>query len=65
MANSFLVSGNILSSADYLCKQFGPDQDPQTAGSDLSPPFETLIVFLKELSEKDSFEKSQQTTMKA
>ena len=43
-----------MSSADYLCKQFGPR-------SDLTDCFETLIVFLKDFSKKDEFEKTKKS----
>ena len=54
-----------MSSADNLCKQFGPRSGATKcrawSGSKL---FDTLMVFLKEFFEKVAFEKSQQTTKK-
>ena len=56
----------ILLSADYLYKQFGPRSGPTFCRSwSWSKQFVTLIVFLKEYFEKVNFEKSQQTTTRA
>ena len=47
-----------LSSADSLYKQFGPRSGPTERRSrSRSKPFDTLIVFLKEVFEKAYFEK--------
>ena len=54
---NFFLAGGDLSSADNLCKQFGPR-------SGLTELFDSLIVSLKEFFEKVNFEKSQQTTTK-
>ena len=55
----------LVSSADNLCKQFGPRSDPTKcrawSGSKL---FDTLMVFLKEFFKKVDFEKIHQTTKK-
>ena len=49
-----------LSSADNLCKQFGPRSGPTECRSRFgSKPFDTLTVFLKEFFEKVNLEKSQ------
>ena len=52
-----------MSSVDNLCKQFAPRSGPTNhqarSGSKL---FDTLMVFLKEFSEKVKFEKNLQTT---
>ena len=63
--NSFLASGNS-SSADNLCKQFGP-RSGSTEHRSLpgSKQFDTLIVFLKEYFEKSNFKKSLQAPTKA
>ena len=62
--SSFPARGN-LSSADNLCKQFGPRSGPTECRSwSGSKLFDTLIVFLKEFFEKVDFEKNQQTTTK-
>ena len=50
--NSFHLSSNVCHLLITFCNQFG------------SRSFDTLIVFLKELFEKVSFEKNQQTTKK-
>ena len=52
-----------VSSADNLCKQFGPRSGPtkHRAWSE-SKLFDTLVVFLKVFFEKVDFEKDQQTT---
>ena len=54
----------LLSSADNLCKQFGPRSGPTKHGAwSRSKLLDTLIVFLKEYFEKVNFEKkSQQMT---
>ena len=55
----------LVSSADILCKQFGPRPGPTEcrtwSGYRL---FHTLMVFLKEFFEKVDFNKNQQTTKK-
>ena len=52
-----------LSSANKLCKQFGPRSGGQNIRPDLNPElFDSLIVLLKEFFEKVNFEKNQQTT---
>ena len=55
-----------LSSAENICKQFGPRSGPtecrSRSGSKL---VDTMRVFLEEYFEKVNFEKSQQTTTKA
>ena len=55
-----------MSSADNLCKHFGPRTGPTTfcrawSGSNL---FDVLKVFLNDFFEKVDFEKNQQTTKK-
>ena len=56
----------LVSSADNLCKQFGPRSGPikrrASSGSNL---FDTHMVFLKEFFEKVDFETNQQTAKKA
>ena len=52
----YLTNCLLMTSADNLCKQFGP-----RSGFKL---FDTLMVILKELFEKVDFEKNQQTTKK-
>ena len=63
---SFIQLLQQMSSADNLCKQFGPRPGPtecrSCSGSKL---FDTLTVFLKEFLEKVNFEKNRQTTSKA
>ena len=63
VTNLFLTLLSAVSSADNLCKQFGPRSGPTKrrarSGSKLSEP---LMVFLKEFFEKVNFEKNQQTT---
>ena len=55
----------LVSSADDLCKQFGPRSGPTKcrawSGSKL---FDTLMIFLKEFFKKVNFEKNQQTAKK-
>ena len=55
--NFFPCQEGLLSSADNLCNMFEP-----RAGS---KKLDTLIMFMKEVFEKRSFEESQQTTSKA
>ena len=54
----------LMSSADNICKQFGPRSGATKcwawSGSKL---FDTLMLFLKEFFEKIDFEKCQQTTI--
>ena len=42
----------LVSSAENLCKQFGSGSGPTNVGPDLDPNCLTLMVFLKEISEK-------------
>ena len=52
-----------MSSADNLCKQFGPRSEPTEHPScSGSKHFDTLMIFQKELFEKVDFEIKQQTT---
>ena len=46
-----------MSSADNLCKQFGPRLGPTKAGHDLVPNCLTLMVFLKDFFKNVDFEK--------
>ena len=55
--NSFLVSGDLY--ADNICKQFGLRSEltfrmTQNVSSDLDKPFDTDIVFLKDLKKNVS-----------
>ena len=53
----------ISSSADNLCKQFGPRSGPTECRSRSGPKqLDTLMVFLKVFFEKVNFEISEQTT---
>ena len=58
-----LTSCLLVSSADNLCKQFGPRLN---IGPDLDPNmFHTMMeIFLNDFFEKIDFEKSQQTAKK-
>ena len=50
-------------SADKFCKQFGPRSGPTKCRAlSESNLFDSLMVFLKEFSQKIDFEKTQQTT---
>ena len=52
----------LMSSADDLCKQFGPRSGPTKCRAwSGSKQFDTLMVFPKEFFEKVDFEKNQQT----
>ena len=62
---TFNSASHILSSADNLCKQFGPRSGPTECWSQSgSKLFNTTILFLKEFFEKVNFENIQQTTTK-
>ena len=65
--NSSHASGDFLSSADNLCKQFGPRSGPTECQSSSGSRLFDLIVFLKEWFENVNLERSQQisTTTKA
>ena len=55
--NSFIQLLQQMSSADKLCKQFGPRPGPECWSCSGSKLFDTLIVFLKEFFEKVNFKK--------
>ena len=58
-----LTLGILVSSADSLCKQFGPRSGPTKCQvRSGSKQFDSLMVFLKEFFQKIDFEKNQQTT---
>ena len=58
----FMLMTTLLS-ADNLCKQFNPHQDPQNVGPDLDANCMTLWDRLwKDFLKKFNFEKSQKTT---
>ena len=57
----------LVSSADYLCKQFGSDKTPQNvdqARQNIQSDLDPNLVFLKEFFQNVDFEKNQQTTKK-
>ena len=60
-----IINFPFLSSADNLCKQFGPRSGPREHWSlTESKLFDTLIMFLKKCFENVNVEKSEQTTTK-
>ena len=56
----FPCKRQVLSSADNLCKQFGPRSGPTKSASER---FDTLIVLQKEFFLKVNFEKKSQQTI--
>ena len=66
IADEKIIHLLLLSSADNICKQFGPTSGrTERQSSSGYKLFDTLTVFLKDFFEKVNFEKSQQTTTKA
>ena len=62
----FLLAGDFCHLLITFINSLDPDQDPQNVSISVCPDqnpnyFDTLIVFLKEVIEKKSFWKSQQT----
>ena len=62
-----LLSGNLWSSVNNLCKQFGPRSGPTELNVVLIwiKPFDTLTVLLKYFFDNANFEKSQQMKTKS
>ena len=56
----FACQWQLLPSTDNLCKQFGPRSGPtKFQALSCSKLFDTIMVFLKEFSKKNDFEKKQ------